>query len=248
MRYSMRRSAKAWYRLPYASPCTTPFPSQEVWAAAQPPSSPVFPSRLPSPVAGHAHRFRLRYATELEGHADNVAAALLGGLVVTATRADGAVLALRAKRGPKKFGIIAVTPDLTSKRSNRELCFLPPSAAKIAVQNLQRSALLIAALEEKRFDLLWDAVQDRLHQTCRARLIPGLAGILQMPRAPGLLGIVLKRLGPHRNCSRNRALRPRSENPSRITFERHRLRRHDSLPRCRPRRPYHHESKSAPHK
>jgi homoserine kinase len=137
----------------------------------------------------------LRYATELEGHADNAAAALLGGLVVTATRADGAVLVVR-KAWPKEIRIVAVTPDLTLE-TKKARAVLPANVSREdAVHSLQRSALLIAALEEKRFDLLWDALQDRLHQSCRAQLIPGLAGILQMPRAPGLLGIALSGSGP----------------------------------------------------
>ena len=137
----------------------------------------------------------LRYATELEGHADNVAAALLGSLVVTAVRADGEVLAVR-KAWPKEIRIVAVTPDLTLE-TEKSRAVLPATVSRAdAVQNLQRAALLIAALEEKRFDLLWDATQDRLHQSCRECLIPGLAGILQLPRAPGLLGVALSGAGP----------------------------------------------------
>jgi len=64
------------------------------------------------------------------------------------------------------------------------------------VHNLQRSALLIAALEGGRFSVLWDALQDRLHQCCRESLIPGLSDILRMPRVPGLLGIALSGSGP----------------------------------------------------
>ena len=137
----------------------------------------------------------LRYAAELEGHADNVAAALLGGLVVTATRADGTVLAVR-KEWPKEIRIVAVTPDLALETKNSRAVLPATVSREDAVHNLQRSALLLAALEEKRFDLLWEALQDRLHQSCRAQLIPGLAGILQMPRAPGLLGIALSGSGP----------------------------------------------------
>lgn len=137
----------------------------------------------------------LCYATELEGHADNVAAALLGGLVVTAARADGAVLAVR-KAWPKEIRIVAVTPDLALE-TKKSRAVLPVTVSREdAVHNLQRSALLLAALDEKRFDLLWEALQDRLHQNCRAQLIPGLAGILQMPRASGLLGIALSGSGP----------------------------------------------------
>jgi homoserine kinase len=65
-----------------------------------------------------------------------------------------------------------------------------------AVFNLHRSALFVAALEDRRYDLLWDAMQDRLHQSARESLIPGLAEVLALPRMPGLLGIALSGAGP----------------------------------------------------
>jgi homoserine kinase len=65
-----------------------------------------------------------------------------------------------------------------------------------AVSNLQRTAMLVAALDSQRHDLIWDAMQDRLHQPYRQNLIPGLADILQLPRTPGLLGVALSGAGP----------------------------------------------------
>jgi len=64
------------------------------------------------------------------------------------------------------------------------------------VFNLQRAALFNAALFEQRYDLLWEAMQDRLHQQKRSNLIPGLAEALTIPRQPGLLGIALSGAGP----------------------------------------------------
>lgn len=137
----------------------------------------------------------LRYAAALEGHADNVAAALFGGLVVTAIRHDGSPVAIR-RNWPPEIRIVAVTPDLALEtRKAREILSANVTRTD-AVHNLQRSALLLAALDEKRLDLLWDAVQDRLHQRQRESLIPGLADILHIPRAPGLLGIALSGSGP----------------------------------------------------
>jgi homoserine kinase len=65
-----------------------------------------------------------------------------------------------------------------------------------AVHNLQRSALFLAALDARRYDLLWEAMQDRLHQSYRQPLIPGLAEVLAIPRMPGLLGVALSGAGP----------------------------------------------------
>jgi homoserine kinase len=137
----------------------------------------------------------LRYATEMEGHPDNVAAALLGGMVVTFSRSDGSVVAVR-KDWPKVIRLIVVTPNvkLETKKSRAVLAVSVPRAD--AVFNLQRSALFVAALDDRRYDLLWDAMQDRLHQSARQNLIPGLAEALALPRMPGLLGIALSGAGP----------------------------------------------------
>ncbi|HUJ30426.1 MAG TPA: homoserine kinase [Candidatus Acidoferrum sp.] len=137
----------------------------------------------------------LQYAAEVEGHTDNVAASLLGGLVVTVARPDGSVIGVQ-KRWPKMIRVVAVTP-LFSLETNRSRAVLPKMVERAdAVHNLQRSALLVAALEERRYDLIWDALQDRLHQPYRQRLIPGLEDVLATPRMPGLLGLALSGAGP----------------------------------------------------
>jgi homoserine kinase len=137
----------------------------------------------------------LQYAAEMEGHPDNVAAALLGGLVVTFTRSDGTVAAVR-KHWPKVIRVIVVTPSIKLE-TKKSRAVLPQTVSRAdAVYNLQRSALFVAALEDRRYDLLWDAMQDRLHQTARQVLIPGLADVLALPRMPGLLGVALSGAGP----------------------------------------------------
>jgi homoserine kinase len=137
----------------------------------------------------------LRYAAEIEGHADNVAAAMLGGFVVTFIRSDGSVVAVR-KRWPKVIRILIITPAFALETS-KSRAVLPPSVPRAdAVHNLQRCALFVGALDERRFDLLGDAMQDRLHQTHHQSLIPGFADILAMPRMPGLLGVALSGAGP----------------------------------------------------
>jgi homoserine kinase len=137
----------------------------------------------------------LRYAKEIEGHADNAGAAMLGGLVVTYTQTDGGVGAMRLA-WPKMIRVIAVTPaiELPTKKSRAVLPAQVPRDD--AVENLQRSALFIAAIEARRYDLIWDAMQDRLHQPYRLKLIPGLAEVLAIPQMPGLLGLALSGAGP----------------------------------------------------
>jgi homoserine kinase len=137
----------------------------------------------------------LRYATELEGHADNVATALLGGFVVHCIKADGEVLTIK-KFWPSDLKIIAVTPrvGVATKRARR---ILPEIVSRRnAVYNLQRTALFGAALEQRAYDFLWEATQDRLHQAQRATLVPGLREALAMSRMDGLHAVALSGSGP----------------------------------------------------
>ncbi len=137
----------------------------------------------------------LQYATELEGHADNAAPSLLGGFIVNCITPKTEVIALR-RPWPEEIKVIAVVPEshLDTKLARAALPF--EVGHSDAVFNLQRAALFTAALAEGRFDLLWEAMQDRVHQQKRSRLVPGLAEALAMPRMPGLLGLALSGAGP----------------------------------------------------
>jgi homoserine kinase len=137
----------------------------------------------------------LRCATWFESHADNIGAALLGQLVVSMVRSDGSVVALR-RTWPAEIRVVAVTPEISLK-TDASRAALPKSVAHSdAVFNLQRSAIFLAALEARRYDLLADAMQDRLHHSYRMGLIPGLAQVLAMPRISGMLGVALSGSGP----------------------------------------------------
>jgi homoserine kinase len=137
----------------------------------------------------------LRLAADLEKHADNVSAALLGGLVVSFVAADNKVVAVR-KNWPNEIRVVVVTPKMPLETSASRAALPKTVDHPDAVHNLQRSALFVAALDAKRYDLLWDAMQDRLHQSYREVLVPGLADVLQIPRIPGLLGFALSGAGP----------------------------------------------------
>ena len=132
----------------------------------------------------------LRYAMELEGHPDNAAPSLFGGFVVNCTGEEGMVLSLRST-WPGEIKIIVVVPNvrLDTKQARAVLPDVVPH--REAVFNLQRAALLVTALRENRYDLLWEAMQDRLHQQKREHLVPGLAEVLATPRIDGLLGVAL---------------------------------------------------------
>lgn len=137
----------------------------------------------------------LSCATWLESHVDNVGAALLGQLVVSMVRGDGSVVAVR-KTWPKEIRVIAVTPEFPLKTAASRAALPKSVPHSDAVFNLQRSALFLAALDARRYDLLADAMRDRLHQFYRRNLIPGLAEVLAAPRLPGMLGVALSGSGP----------------------------------------------------
>lgn len=137
----------------------------------------------------------LRYALEMEGHADNVAAAYLGGMVVTCIKPDGSVLTVK-RSWPSELRVIIVSPEALLKTAETRVVLPANVTREDAVFNLQRVALFVAAVEAGAYDLLWDAMQDRLHQVHRQALVPGLAEALATPPQPGLVGIALSGSGP----------------------------------------------------
>jgi homoserine kinase len=137
----------------------------------------------------------LAYATELEGHPDNVAPSLYGGWAITCLAEDGSVAALK-KRWPTDVKILVVSPGVPLETKRARVALPQMVRHADAVYNLQRAALFTAAMEAGAYHLLWEAMKDRLHQEHRRALIPGLAEVLALPRAQGLLGLALSGAGP----------------------------------------------------
>ena len=137
----------------------------------------------------------LRYALEMEGHADNVAAAYHGGWVVSCVKPDGNVLAIK-RPWPQDLKVIVVSPDRLLKTSETRSALPATVERDDAVHNLQRVALFGAAVEGGAYDLLWEAMQDRMHQAHRQSLVPGLAEALATTLQPGLIGVALSGSGP----------------------------------------------------
>jgi homoserine kinase len=135
------------------------------------------------------------YATEFEGHPDNVAASLYGGFVASCTCHDGAVVSAKFT-WPAQIRVVVVSPH-SQLPTHVARAALPRTVSRHdAVHNLQRSAIFISAIAQQRYDILWEAMRDRLHQPQRESLVPGLAEALKLPRMQGLLGIALSGAGP----------------------------------------------------
>ncbi len=137
----------------------------------------------------------LELATRLEGHPDNVAAALLGGVTAAAQVAGGRVLTGRL-RLPRSMRVLAVVPSAQlSTSAARQV--LPGSYSRAdAVHNLARVAVLAARLARGEVGDLWELLDDRFHQPHRAALVPGLIELLAEARDAGASGGFLSGAGP----------------------------------------------------
>ena len=148
-------------------------------------------------ITGHeiSDQAMLNYATEFEGHPDNVSASLCGGFVINCTRKDRSVIAAKFD-WPADVRVVVVSPH-SQLPTHVARAALPRTVSRSnAVHNLQRTALFTAALAQQKYDLLWEAMCDQLHQPQRESLVPGLAEALALPRLDGLLGIALSGAGP----------------------------------------------------
>lgn len=133
----------------------------------------------------------LKIATELEGHPDNVAPALLGGL--TAAVCDGEdVLVRRFDLPPLTLVIVKPDVDLPTKVARS---VLPESVSRAdAVFNIGRAVLVTEALRSGDLSLLAQVMEDKIHQPYRLRHIPG--GEAAFLAAKGLGAVALSGAGP----------------------------------------------------
>ena len=139
-------------------------------------------------------RSLLRVASDVEGHADNVAAALYGALTVALPENDGPV----ATRiiFPRTWRACVFIPSATlATEAARSI--LPPDVPRSdAVFNLAHAAALVAAVLRSDGALLALAMSDRLHQQARTSLVPALAEIIAAAREAGAFGAALSGAGP----------------------------------------------------
>ena len=142
-----------------------------------------------------ADQAMLNYATEFEGHPDNVSASLCGGFVINCTRKDRSVIAAKFE-WPLAVRVVVVSPHTQLPTHVARAALSRTVTRAGAVHNLQRTALFTAALVQQKYDLLWEAMCDQLHQPQRESLVPGLAEALALPPTQGLLGIALSGAGP----------------------------------------------------
>ena len=135
----------------------------------------------------------LQFAVAKEGHPDNVAPALYGGLVL-GVMDDGGLHIERYELPALTAVIILPAFHLLTSQARAAL---PPSVPLAdAIFNASRTPLLVRALQEGDYDKLAIAMQDKLHQPYRQPLIPGMEAAFAAARAAGARGVAISGAGP----------------------------------------------------
>jgi homoserine kinase len=146
------------------------------------------------------------YALHFEGHGDNLAPSMLGGLVVAVVKESTdfsgtqrrSLIAVK-RPWPEAIKIVLCIPEIEMETVKMRAVLPQMVTRHDAIYNLQRAALFQAALAEQRYDLLNEALRDCLHQPYRAHLVPGLSEVLHLnenrDKYPGLLGIAISGAG-----------------------------------------------------
>ncbi|HJT38532.1 MAG TPA: homoserine kinase [Actinomycetota bacterium] len=122
----------------------------------------------------------LAKAIELEGHADNAAPCLLGGITVSAGSST-----IRIDPPASIRPLVCVAPNAMPTEAARA-ALAKEIARSDAVSNIGRASLLVAALTEGRSDVLMDATEDALHQPARFELMPDSGALVRAMRAHGI--------------------------------------------------------------
>ena len=131
-------------------------------------------------------------ASAIEGHPDNVAASVLGGITIAA--GDPAVA--RRIDPPAALGLVVVVADERVATSQARAALSTDVPRSSAVWNIQHAALLVHALHTGSLEDLSVALTDRLHQDAREPLMPTFTALRSRTAELGALGVTLSGAGP----------------------------------------------------
>ena len=133
-------------------------------------------------------------AAQIEGHPDNTAPALLGGIVTAVF--DGKKVHWVKQEVYTKLKFVAIIPNFELKTDKARACIPKEISHKDAVYNLSRAALFSASLLTGKFENLRTAVHDRLHQPYRMELIPRCREVFDIAYNHGAYGVYISGAGP----------------------------------------------------
>ena len=138
----------------------------------------------------------LSIATEIENHPDNITPAIVGGFVVASIEEDGSVVYSKMN-WPKDWNITVCIPDYELATDIARSVLPPEVPMKDAIFNLKHTAMLVQAVNSHDEKLMKIALQDRLHQQYREKLIPGLKEINEaLKHEENVMGVVISGAGP----------------------------------------------------
>jgi len=139
-----------------------------------------------------------RHAAALEGHPDNVAAALYGGFVLC-PHADGAAAAREAPirlDPPNGVEAVVLVPDEEVATADARAALPASVGLGDAVANVAAAAQLVLGIERSDLTLIAQGLEDRLHQSYRAHLFPRSIELLGAARELGAIGASISGAGP----------------------------------------------------
>ena len=136
----------------------------------------------------------LNFSTAIEGHPDNVAASLYGGLVISVQEEEH-IHTIQLVCDPVLHVVLAIPEFTLSTQKARDI--LPKTVDFAdAIYNISRSSLLVASIATGKLDMLPLAMKDKLHQPYRSTLIPGFNDVVEAATSAGALSIALSGAGP----------------------------------------------------
>jgi len=136
----------------------------------------------------------LNLATAIEGHPDNVAPALLGGLVASAS--DGYIVHAQNLELNSAWAFTVCIPSFTLATSLARQALPSKVSHSDAVFNLGRAVMMTSALRGDDVQLLRFASEDKLHQPYRSKLIPGFHDVCSAALELGAAAVMLSGAGP----------------------------------------------------
>jgi len=138
----------------------------------------------------------LSIATDVEGHPDNVVPAIVGGLVLSSLEDDGSIV-YNKLNWPEEWHLTVCIPDF-ELATNISRSVLPEAVPmQDAIFNARRLAMFVQAINQKDIKLMRTALDDRLHQPYREKLIPGFTEIKEaLKHEDNVLGTVISGAGP----------------------------------------------------
>ena len=137
---------------------------------------------------------KVAIACEIEGHPDNVAPAILGGLVI-GTNVNGHFDAIKAPLLP--YALAAYVPSYNLKTADARAALPASLTLKQATHGSAIANVLVAGLFANRYDLVGELMEaDEFHEQPRAKLVPELAKIREIGHEAGALATYLSGAGP----------------------------------------------------